>query len=110
LLRANYGKEEVDYDVLKTIIANMLYEELAEWNEFGDSVAWYHARLAKAYECYDEVVDQFDYKYSYAGPRYYRISDVWIRASWGYCNKSRHGYDVGIQKCATYSYESPEQI
>jgi len=107
ILEATYGDEDVSYDVLKTIIARVLYNKFAGGLEYGNALAWYHARLIRGYG-YDEVVDQFDYKYYYVGSIYYRVGEVWVRARWYYCNRSRYGYDVGIQKCVSYDYETPE--
>jgi len=113
LLRANYwnhgiraaGGRSLRHGELEVAVANMLYEEFAAWNEFGDGMAWYHAHLTLLYNIYDELIDKFDYKSQYAGPRCYRVGDVWLVARWKFCNKSRRGYDVGIQKCVEYNYE-----
>jgi len=109
LLGAVYGKdiEGLNYNVVKTIVAYMLYEKYAGWNEYGNPLAWYSARLAFAYELYEEEVDRIS-RQTYVGPVYYRIGDIWIVAKWSYCNYSRHGYDVGIQKCVYYDYSSPK--
>jgi len=108
LLRANFDTEDVGYNTLATIIANILYEEFAKWDEKrDDAMAWYHGKLAVTYKVYDEVVDKISAN-TYAGPIYYKIGDTWVCARWDYCNYDRWGNSVGIQKCVTYSYASPE--
>jgi len=109
ILRAVYMDKEEELGILQSslekLIGNIVYDEFAGWNEFAtQGLAWYHAKLAREYKVYDELVDRFDYGRSYIGARYYRVGNVWLAERWHYCNYNRWGNSVGIQKCVEYRY------
>jgi len=113
ILKAVYADKEEELGSLGVslhkIIGDIIYEQFAGWNEFAtQGLAWYHAKLAKAYGAYDEVVDMLD-QHGGVGAVYYRVGGVWLVERWHYCRHSRWGGNVGVQKCVEYGYvDGPE--
>ena len=101
-----YSREEADSAISK-IVADFIYEKFADSVEFGDPLAWLMLKVAKSYEIEpDKIVDRTN-RQDYTGDVYYRFGNTWIRVSYYYCNYTRHGDYVGVQKCIHYSF-SPE--
>lgn len=101
-----YSREDADSAISK-IVADFIYEKLADSVEFGDPLAWLMLKVAKSYEIEpDKIVDRTN-RQDYTGDVYYRFGNTWIRVSYYYCNYTRQGDYVGVQKCVHYSF-SPE--